>query len=122
MLLGKHITFNFSQIIACAVQFDDQHVGVYAGDGDCYVDFKDVLEPVICEYHNVGEDFKHVSDLDPDKITGNINPNAPIHSTRQTRVRTNRLQTFFKIVVLKNSLFYRTTLMAASAEASQDPL
>ena len=33
------VWFNFSicvtfQAIACAVQFDDQHVGIYASDGD----------------------------------------------------------------------------------------
>lgn len=84
--LSKHKTetcgFTLEQVVACAVQFDDQHVGVYAGDGDCYVDFAEVLEPVIIEYHGVKEDFKHTSDLDPSKLSGNINPDAPVHSTR----------------------------------------
>ena len=73
------ITF---QAIACAVQFDDQHVGIYAGDGDCYVDFAEVFDPIIQEYHGVSNNFNHKSDLDATKITGNVNPNAPVHSTR----------------------------------------
>lgn len=97
-LVAKHVTkekwdklkdiatktcgFTLAQGIACALQFDDQHVGIYAGDGDSYVDFAEVYEPIIREYHHVGEDFKHASDLDASKITGNIDPNAPVHSTR----------------------------------------
>ena len=64
------------------MQFDDQHVGIYAGDGDCYVDFAEVFDPIIQEYHGVLDNFNHKSDLDPSKITGNVNPNAPVHSTR----------------------------------------
>ena len=49
--LGGHKTatsgFTLGQAIACAVQFDDQHCGIYAGDEDSYKDFKDVFEPII---------------------------------------------------------------------------
>ena len=70
------------QAIACAVEFDDQHCGIYAGDADSYVDFADVFTPIICEYHGLDEEFKHTSDMDASKIKGNINPDAPVKSTR----------------------------------------
>lgn len=88
LLIKRNI---FLKGIACALQFDDQHVGIYAGDGDSYVDFAEVYEPIIREYHHVGEDFKHASDLDASKITGNIDPNAPVHSTRFVNISFNKI-------------------------------
>lgn len=70
------------QAVACAIQFDDQHNGIYAGDADCYDDFKDVFEPIILEYHGLKPDFAHKSDMDVSKIVGNVNENAPVKSTR----------------------------------------
>jgi protein-arginine kinase len=97
-LVAKHVTpekwaklgglktktsgFTLSQAIACAVQFDDQHCGIYAGDADSYKDFKDVFEPIILEYHGLDKDFAHSSDMDVGKIVGNIDARAPVHSTR----------------------------------------
>jgi creatine kinase len=97
-LVAKHVTkekwerlsniktktsgFTLAKAIACAVQFDDQHCGIYAGDEDSYVDFKDVFDPIICEYHGLPSDFKHTSDMDATKIVGTIDPEAPVHSTR----------------------------------------
>ena len=66
-----HTCFLF-QAIACAVDFDDQHCGIYAGDADSYEDFKDVFEPIILEYHGLKPEFSHSSDMDADKIVGNI--------------------------------------------------
>ena len=40
-------TYFFFQAIACAVQFDDQHCGIYAGDWDSYKDFAEVFDPLI---------------------------------------------------------------------------
>merc|ERR1712184_163121 len=84
--LAEHKTatsgFTLAKAIACAVEFDDQHCGIYAGDADSYVDFADVFTPIICEYHGLDEEFKHTSDMDASKIKGNINPNAPVKSTR----------------------------------------
>merc|ERR1712156_376294 len=48
----------------------------------CAVDFADVFTPIICEYHGLDEEFKHTSDTDASKIKGNINPDAPVKSTR----------------------------------------
>jgi len=84
--LGKLETktsqFTLSKAIACAVQFDNQHCGIYAGDWDSYKDFSDVFDPLIQEYHGISADAKHTSDMDVAKIQGNINPDAPVHSTR----------------------------------------
>ena len=66
------ICSSFFQAIACAVDFDDQHCGIYAGDADSYEDFKDVFEPIILEYHGLKPEFSHTSDMDADKIVGNI--------------------------------------------------
>merc|ERR1739848_435526 len=84
--LGDHVTktsgFTLSKAIACAVDFDNQHCGIYAGDEDSYIDFADVFDPLICEYHGLPADFKHTSDMDVSKIKGNIKPEVPVHSVR----------------------------------------
>merc|ERR1711962_903791 len=84
--LGDHVTktsgFTLAKAIACAVEFDNQHCGIYAGDEDSYIDFADVFDPLICEYHGLSADFKHTSDMDASKITANVEPDAPVHSCR----------------------------------------
>ena len=70
------------QAIACAVQFDDQHCGIYAGDQDSYEDFADVFDPLILEYHGLKPGFKHQSNMNVDEIKGNVDPAAPVKSTR----------------------------------------
>merc|ERR1712211_103461 len=60
--------FTLGQAIACAVQFDDQHCGIYAGDADSYKDFAEVFDPIIEEYHGLPKDFKHTSDMDAARI------------------------------------------------------
>merc|ERR1711962_1930737 len=84
--LGDHVTktsgFTLAKAIACAVEFDNQHCGIYAGDEDSYIDFADVFDPLICEYHRLPADFQHVSDMDPTKVNGNVNPEVPVHSVR----------------------------------------
>ena len=72
----------FAQAIACAVDFDNQHMGIYAGDADSYKDFAELLDPIILEYHGLEEGFSHMSDMDPEKVDGTIDPNAPVLSTR----------------------------------------
>ena len=66
--------FTLSQAIACAVKFDNQHCGIYAGDWDSYKDFAIVFDPIIQEYHGIKPDAKHTSDMDVSKIQGNIFP------------------------------------------------
>ncbi|TRY71659.1 hypothetical protein TCAL_08587 [Tigriopus californicus] len=97
-LVAKHVTpekwsklsgiktktsgFTLAQAIACAVQFDDQHCGIYAGDEDSYSDFGEVFHPLILEYHGLSPEFSHTSDMDTSKLKGNIDPKAPVKSTR----------------------------------------
>jgi len=97
-LVAKHVTaplweklssvvtktsgFTLSKAIACAVQFDDQHCGIYAGDWDSYKDFSEVFDPLIQEYHGISADAVHTSDMDVTKIKGNIDPTAPVKSVR----------------------------------------
>merc|ERR1711926_77369 len=74
--------FTLAKAIACAVQFDNQHCGIYAGDWDSYKVFADVFDPIIQEYHGIAPDAMHTSDMDVTKIQGNIDGSAPVHSTR----------------------------------------
>merc|ERR1712154_505053 len=74
--------FTLAQAIACAVDFNNQHCGIYAGDWDSYKDFAEVFDPLIQEYHGISPDAVHTSDMDVSKIQGNIDPTAPVHSTR----------------------------------------
>merc|ERR1711910_317027 len=74
--------FTLSKAIACAVDFGNQHCGIYAGDWDSYKVFADVFDPLIQEYHGIAADSKHTTDMDVSKIRGTINSEAPVHSTR----------------------------------------
>jgi len=81
-IVTKTSGFTLAKAIACAVEFDNQHCGIYAGDEDSYIDFADVFDPLICEYHGLSADFKHTSDMDATKITGNVEADVPVHSCR----------------------------------------
>merc|ERR1712038_1949354 len=74
--------FTLAQAIACATEFDNQHCGIYAGDWDSYKDFAEVFDPLIQEYHGISADATHTSDMDVNKIKGNVDPAAPVHSCR----------------------------------------
>ena len=74
--------FTLAQAIACAVEFDNQHCGIYAGDWDSYKDFAEVFDPLIQEYHGISADATHTSDMDVDKIKGNIDEDVPVKSVR----------------------------------------
>merc|ERR1711970_746873 len=74
--------FTLIQAIACAVEFDNQHCGIYAGDWDSYKDFAPVFDPLIQEYHGISPSAKHTSDMDVGKIKGNIAEDVPVHSYR----------------------------------------
>merc|ERR1712136_614332 len=52
-IVTKTSGVTLAKAIACAVEFDNQHCGMYAGDEDSYIDFADVFDPLICEYHDV---------------------------------------------------------------------
>jgi len=77
-----HLWFTLAKAIACAVEFDDQHCGIYAGDADSYIDFAEVFDPLIQDYHGISADAKHTSDMDAGKIVGNIDDDVPVKSVR----------------------------------------
>jgi len=97
-LVAKHVTkerwdkvkdietktcgFTIAKACACAIEFDNQHCGIYAGCWDSYKDFSEIFDAVIQEYHGISPDDKHTSDMDVTKIVGNIDPEVPVHSTR----------------------------------------
>merc|ERR1712223_1040518 len=97
-LVAKHVTaekwaklgglktktsgFTLAKAIACAVQFNNQHCGIYAGDWDSYKDFAPVFDPLIREYHGISPSAKHTSDMDASKIKGSVNEDVPVHSCR----------------------------------------
>jgi len=81
-VVTKTSGFTLAKAISCAVEYDDQHCGIYAGDWDSYRDFADVFDPIIQDYHGISADAVHTSDMDATKINGNIDPAAPVHSTR----------------------------------------
>jgi len=74
--------FTLAKACACAIEFDNQHCGIYAGDWDSYKDFAEVFDPLIQEYHGISADAKHTSDMDVTKIEGNVAPEVPVHSVR----------------------------------------
>ena len=83
-LVAKHVTkerwdkvkdietktcgFTIAKACACAIEFDNQHCGIYAGDWDSYKDFAEIFDAVIQEYHGISADAKHTSDMDAEKI------------------------------------------------------
>merc|ERR1712079_125591 len=74
--------FTLAKAIACAVQFNNQHCGIYAGDWDSYKDFAPVFDPLIQEYHGILPSAMHTSDMDASKIQGNVDSDVPVHSCR----------------------------------------
>merc|ERR1711874_120089 len=81
-IVTKTSGFTLAKAIACAVEFDNQHCGMYAGDEDSYIDFADVFDPLICEYHGLPAGFKHVSNMNVEEIKGNVGSDVPVHSVR----------------------------------------
>merc|ERR1712137_1328574 len=78
----KTCDFTIAKACACAIEFDNQHCGIYAGDWDSYKDFAEIFDAVIQDYHGISADAKHTSDMDPSKVKGNIEADVPVHSTR----------------------------------------
>ena len=71
-----------AKAIACAVQFDNQHCGIYAGDWDSYKDFAPVFDPIIQEYHGISSSARHTSNMNVSDLKGNVSEEVPVHSVR----------------------------------------
>lgn len=78
----KTTNMTLAACIACALQFDNQHVGIYAADEDCYNDFALLFDPIIQEYHSVKPDAKHTTDMDPSNLKSTVAEDCPVQSTR----------------------------------------
>jgi len=80
--------FTLDRAIQNGVDNGDFHLGVLAGDEQTYEVYKELLDPIIQDYHN---GFKptdnHVTDLDPSKLEGGQLDETYVISSR---VRTGR--------------------------------
>merc|ERR1712187_203570 len=79
-LVAKHVTkerwdkvkdietktcgFTIAKACAFAIEFDNQHCGIYAGDWDSYKDFSEIFDAIIQDYHGISADAKHTSDIE----------------------------------------------------------
>lgn len=89
----------------CATEFDNQHVGLYAGDADCYEDFSPVFHPLILDYHKLPPNFTHTPDMDYTKVKEKIQDESPIESTR-IRVARNILGYGLSPGITRNQRLY----------------
>ena len=75
--------WTLARAINTGCQNEDSLVGIHAGDIESYTDFAKVFDPVIEEYHGgYSPDRKHVTDMDPSKLVGDIEDKSMIKSTR----------------------------------------
>lgn len=78
----KTVGHTLEKCIQHVLTLDDQHIGIYAGDCDCYTDFAPIFDLVIRDYHNVSESDTHTSNMDYTQLKGTIAEDCPILSTR----------------------------------------
>ncbi|XP_072026723.1 arginine kinase-like isoform X2 [Amphiura filiformis] len=81
--------FTLDRAIQNGTDNADFHVGLLAGDEECYTLYSELFDPVIEDYHNgFKKNDKHITDLDHEKITGpdELDPKYVISS----RIRTGR--------------------------------
>ena len=64
-LVVKYVTEPLWEKLSWAVQFENQHCRIYAGDWDTYKDFSAVFDPLI-----QGESFYLGFYMNPDRFTG----------------------------------------------------
>ena len=75
--------WTLARAINTGVVNPDSLVGCHAGDAESYKDFRELFDPVIEAYHGgYGPERKHVTDLDPSKLVGDINDKSMIKTTR----------------------------------------
>eukprot|EP00051_Salpingoeca_urceolata_P035696 m.30963 g.30963 ORF g.30963 m.30963 type:complete len:426 (+) comp9601_c0_seq1:692-1969(+) len=103
-LVAKHLTvdiyeelkdkvtpngFTLERAIQSSVDNQDSGVGIYAGDEESYVVFAPIFDRVIEDYHGgYTATDRHVSDMDPSKVTGNADPSGDY--VISTRIRVGR--------------------------------
>lgn len=72
------------QCINSGIKNPDSGIGIYAGDEESYIIFKDIFDPIINEYHNFSQNDNHISNLNIDDLKAPQieNQNDYIISTR----------------------------------------
>merc|ERR1712110_1320058 len=115
----KTCGFTLAKAAACAIEFDNQHCGIYAGDWDSYKDFSEIFDAIIQDYHGISADAKHTSDMDFEKIKGNIEAGVPVHSTR---IRVGRNIDGFALSQLTGALAGKYYPLAGMDEAVRQQL
>ena len=81
-----------ADIIASGVANPDANVGVYIPDAEALQVFGDLLNPIVVEYHKLGESHQEFrSDLDPSHLTGvgDLDPSGERIATTRIRVARN---------------------------------
>merc|ERR1712008_261386 len=71
----KTCGFTIAKACACAIEFDNQHCGIYAGDWDCYKDFSEIfdgfgLSPGITKQQRI--DVEKLMSSALSKLTGDL--------------------------------------------------
>lgn len=62
--------WTLARAINTGICYPSSFVGCHAGDVESYDDFKELFYPVIEAYHGIKiENMKHVTDMDPAKIS-----------------------------------------------------
>lgn len=80
--------YTIDRAIQNGVDNHDFHLGILAGDEECYEVFAELFDPVIEEYHNgFKKTDNHITDLDPSKLTGDVLDSNYVISSR---IRTGR--------------------------------
>eukprot|EP00463_Aulacantha_scolymantha_P003778 TRINITY_DN468_c0_g1_i3.p1 TRINITY_DN468_c0_g1~~TRINITY_DN468_c0_g1_i3.p1 ORF type:complete len:600 (+),score=163.74 TRINITY_DN468_c0_g1_i3:225-1802(+) len=77
--------WTIARAINTGVCYPTSFLGCHVGDLESYSTFKDLFHPIIEKYHRVDmKSLKHVTDMDPDKITCDLSESAKakIISTR----------------------------------------
>ncbi len=57
-----------AHVIASGLANPDSSVGVYTGDEESYTLFAPLFDPIIADYHDLGPEDEHESDLEPARL------------------------------------------------------
>ena len=114
--LKNHSTasgFTLDDAIRSGVVNSDSAIGIYAGDAESYDVFKEIFDPVIEEYHGVGQGNKHISDFSPVELT-NTDPEEKYILSTRVRVARNVAQfPFANNIKLSERLLLEKTVAQA---------
>ena len=81
--------YTLKQAINSGVKNPDSGIGVYAGDEESYIVFKELFDPIIQEYHGFSSTDKHTSNLNIEDLNA-PNPDPKNKYIVSTRIRVGR--------------------------------